>query len=123
MDAVTEYFARHYTLVMDNDQGTYNEVRAAVQMITGESDITVSQYRAMSSTERMTEFGTTIGEKVLDLVEEWYLSAIEETTDTVGGMLIREIMITNGSEMAWALADHYMPEDSEADEFFGDDET
>jgi hypothetical protein len=123
MNAVVEYFVRHYTLVLDNDQASYDDIREAVQTITRDSDVTKAQYLAMSETERMGAFGSAIGERVLDMIGEWYNAALTGRENSLGGSLIREIMIESDSDIAWALARHYMPEDSEADEFFADDET
>lgn len=123
MTTIVEYFVRHYTLVLDNDQATYDDVREAVQEITRASDVTVSQYRAMTESERMNAFGSEIGEKVLDLIGGWYSAALVGREDSVGGMLIREIMIETDSDVAWHLGKHYLPEDNEADEFFNADET
>jgi hypothetical protein len=123
MTTIVEYFVRHYTLVLDNDQYPYNEVRRAIREITRDSDVTKSQYLAMSETDRMGAFGSAIGEKVLEMVGEWYADAIDGREDSIGGMLIRGIMIESDSDIAWELARHYMPEDSEADEFFSDDDS
>lgn len=119
---VVEYFVRHYTLVLDNDQGLYNAVRAAVRDVTTDSDVTLTQYRAMSEVDRFKEFGSAIGDKVLDLVGEWYNAAIEDRENTPGAMLISEIMIESDSDIAWQLGKYYLPETNEADEFFSDED-
>jgi hypothetical protein len=121
MYTLVEYFVRHYSLVLDNDQYTHSAVQEAIQEITKSSDVTAAQYRAMSATDRATEFASSIGEKVLELIGEWYNEAIEGREDSVGGLLIREIMIDNGSEIGWELGKNYLPEDSDADEFFNED--
>jgi hypothetical protein len=121
MTTVIEYFVRHYTLVLDNDQGLYNAVRTVIREVTKSADVTVSQYRAMSREDRATEFAGDIGEKVLDLVGERYLAAIEGREDTAGGMLIREIMIESDSGISWELGKHYLPESDDAGDFFDED--
>jgi hypothetical protein len=121
MDSIIEYFTRHYTLVLDNDQGTYNAVREIIGEILSESDTTLTDYRAMSDDERSSAFAEALGSRVLDMIEEWYLDEIKEQ-DSAGAKLIREIMITNGSSLAWELGKHYLPENDDAAEFLSDDD-
>lgn len=125
MMTLVEYFVHHYALVLNNDQGPYNYIRDEIKRITRGSDVTLSQYLAMSEEDRATEFAMPIGEKILETIGEWYAEAIEGREDTPGGLLIREIMIESDSDVAWQLGKQYLPEDSEAEEFFieGDDES
>lgn len=121
MDTVIEYFVRHYTLVMNNDQSTHYVVREVIREVLSDSDVTLTQYRAMTAHDRAVEFASAIGGRVLDLIDEWYLDQIKER-DSIGGLLIREIMYTSGDDLGFALGRSYLPEDDDADNFFSDDE-
>lgn len=122
MSELIEYFTRHYTLVLDNDQGSYNAVRAATrEAITEETpDVTLAQYVAMSTEDRATAYAYTIGASILALVEEWTDELLDEHHDTMGALLIREVLLTDGHDLAYALGEHYMPDDSDAQEFLSD---
>lgn len=122
MGELVEYFTHHYTVVLDNDQESYLEVRRAVrEAIVEESpELTLAGYRAMGRDERVTAFAYTIGASVLALVEEWTDEAIGGRELETGGQLIKEVLITNGSDMAYALGEYYMPEDGDAAEFLTD---
>lgn len=124
MSELVEYFARHYTLVIDNDQGSYNAAYAAAReaILEETPDVTLSQYRAMDSDVRSTAYAEAIGANVLALIEEWTDELLDEHHDTIGALLIREVLITTGSDIAYKLGEHYMPESSDADEFLTDDD-
>lgn len=123
MSELVEYFVRHYSLVLDNDRGSYNAVRRAVRdAVEGESpELTLSEYRAMSAGERRDAFAEPIGAAVLELVDEWVGEVLGDRGD-VGALLIREVLMTNGSSLAWALGESYIPEDADAAEFLFDED-
>ena len=125
MSELVEYFARHYTLVLDNDQGSYHAVRDAVREAMREEtpDLTVSGYRAMADDERRSTYAYTIGASVLGLIEEWTDEIMDQSDDGIGALLIREVLITNGSDLADELGRHYLPEDNDIDNFLDADDT
>jgi hypothetical protein len=124
MSELTDYFVRHYTLVLNNYEEMYHSAISNVKRVTRDSDVTPSQYRAMSHDDRVKEFAGPIGESVLQLVEAWCFEALTDN-DHPGTRLMTEIMIFNGSDLESALGETYLPEDSEADVYFieGDDES
>lgn len=123
MSSIVEYFVRHYTLVLDNDQGPYLAVRAVVREHLRDQDITLSAYRAMSVEDRATDYAGEVGEKILNLIGEWLEAVIDQDNrDNIGMLLIREIMITSDSDVAWELGKHYLPDTGDADVFLDDDD-
>lgn len=124
MSELIEYFVRHYTLVLDNDQGPYEACREAARAaILGETpDLTLAQYQGMNEHERINNYAQAVGEQVLLLIEEWTDELLQQHDDGVGVLLIREVLITNGSDLAYELGKHYLPEDEDATDFL-DDET
>jgi hypothetical protein len=123
MSDIVEYFVRHYTLVLDNDQGPYHAVRAVVREHLRDQDISLSAYRAMSVEDRETAYAGEVGEKILTLIDEWLEGVIDDDNrDDIGMLLIREIMITSDSDVAWELGKHYLPETGDADNFLDDEE-
>lgn len=121
MSEIVEYFTRHYSLVIDNDQGTYNAAQDVVRSVLTDSDVSLTEYLGMDEAERNKRFADDIGTRILELVEEWVSAALGERTDP-GTLLIREAMALNGGSLAYALGKHYMPENSEASEYLSDDE-
>lgn len=116
---LTEYFVKHYSEVIDNDESTYREAtRAAVGVVRG-SDITRSEWLALSGKERETRFADEIGSAIMDLITEW----CEELDDLSGpaALLVREIMIFSSSDIAYGLGCHFMPEDAEVADLLDDD--
>jgi hypothetical protein len=125
MSDLIEYFTRHYSLVIDNDQGMYNAAWSAVREVTKASEVTVSQYRAMDEGTRRTAFASEIGDKLLELVREWCEAVTDEYHGTPGQMLISEVMIydnAGSSDLAWALGADYLPENDDADDYFAEDD-
>lgn len=116
MDRLTEYFVRHYTLVIDNDQSTYWPAISAAKRVMRESDVTPAQYRAMSSQERADTFASEIGSRLIDLIQGWCEEALIDR-DHPGALLMNEIMIFGDSDIEYHLGAHYLPEDSELDEY------
>lgn len=128
MSDLIEYFVRHYTLLLDN--GPYFACQAATRAAILEEtpEVTLAEYRAMSEEDRITTYAESIGASILGLIEEWTDQVLdsyegEHGRNDIGLTLIREVLITNGSDMAYELGKHYLPEDSEADEFLTDDDT
>lgn len=75
----------------------------------------------MSESDRAGNYANEIGSLILDELDEW----VEMTLDGREGMgtdLIREIMIFSDSELAYRLGMHYMPENSDAEDFLSDDD-
>src|SRR3954470_19663973 len=127
MSDLVEYFIRHYSLVIDNDQGMYNAAWSAVSEVTKASDVTVSQYRAMDEETRRTTFAHEIGERLLSLVREWCDEVTEWYVGTPGAALISGIMIYDGEsgELTWRLGCDYLPEEDSVDfdDYFAEDES
>lgn len=123
MSELTDYFVRHYSLVINNDQGSYLAACAEIGSITRASGVTVSEYLAMDDKERRSRFAEEIGEALLDLVREW---CEKEITDchygSPGQLLVSEIMRYDGADLAWELGTNFLPENAEADSYFAEDE-
>lgn len=119
---LVDYFVRHYTLVMDNDQGPYFEcIRATHEAILAESpDLTLAEYLAMNDSQRETAYAAEIGAGILGLIEEWTDEVMDASGDGIGAQLIRAVLITNG--VAYELGKHYMPENGDAPDFLSDEE-
>jgi hypothetical protein len=115
MSELIEYFARHYSLVIDNTEYSYNEAcRVAREAVLEETpEVTAEQYAAMSTADRETAYAYAIGTGILALVEEWTDELLDEHEGTMGAQLLHEIRITNGSDMAYELGTHYIPEPSD----------
>lgn len=112
---LVEYFVRHYTLVIDNTESTYGSAVNAAKTVMLESAVTVSEYKAMSNTERAERFASEIGDRIISLIQGWCEEAISDRNHP-GSLLMSEIMIFADSEIEWYLGKHYLPEESE----FGD---
>jgi hypothetical protein len=113
MSELIDYFVRSYTLAMDNDEGAYGEaMRVTHEAIFEETpDITREAYRAMSDEDRVTAYAEAIGTKVLELIDGWVDELLGRfDDDEIGALLIRETLRTNGSDLAWELGKHYIPE-------------
>lgn len=113
MSELIDYFVRHYTLVLDNDQVTYDMVTETARDVVVEEEPSMEEYRTMSAAERVDNYADAIGEKILELIDEWLDEVVIGHSATPGGLLIREIMLTNGSDLERKLGEHYMPEDSD----------
>lgn len=119
MSEVTEYFLRHYTLVIDNDQASYWPAVAAAKQVLLDSGVTFGEYESMSRRERADRFASDIGDKIIDLIIDWWADV---PTGGVGWQLAAEVMILADSELEWALGDHYMPETGDAEDYLPGDE-
>lgn len=108
---LVDYFVRHYTLVLDNEQGSYNEaLRVTREAILEETpDVTRDAYRAMTEDQRNIEYAPYIGAKILALIEEWTGEIIDEH-DGIGAQLLNAVRITSGHDIGWELGVHYMPD-------------
>jgi hypothetical protein len=126
MSDLIEYFVRHYTLVLDNDQGSYLAVCEAVKEAIREvaPDMSAATYRAMPADKRRAMFAYNIGCNVLAIIEESTQEIIDAHDGTQGALLISEVLITNGYDMSDALGEYYLPESADAEDFFtgADDE-
>lgn len=121
MSELTEYFVRHYTLVLDNNQGSYLAATDIGVRAVRQSDITRRKWLGMSVTDRNKRFADDIGSEILDMIAE----ACEETlpgNDSLGELLMREIMIFSSGEIGYALGCHYLPEDSAIVDLLDDDD-
>lgn len=118
MSEIADYFVRHYTLVLDNDAIPHSWVESVVRQVVKESEVTLSEYLAMSDEDRESTFAAQIGEQILNQIDEWIDEATKDSPELVR-LLIRELIITNGdSYIAWLLGKYYLPENSNASEFF-----
>ena len=122
MSQITEYFVRHYSLVINNDQESYNGARSIVRDVTRSSGVTVSEYQAMTDDERHSRFAQVIGEEILTMIRESVENVTDKASGTFGAMIITEAMNLDGGDMEWALGAGFLPEDNEADEFFDEDD-
>jgi len=124
MSELTEYFLRHYTLVLDNDQGTHEAVRKVVRDFFREEEVPLAEYLGMSVRERADRFASELGERILNLISEWIEEWVPDRRAGVGAELIHECMFLAGGsqELEWALGDHYLPEDVDADNFMDDED-
>lgn len=120
MMTLVEYFTRHYTLVLDNDQGSYNACNSAARDVLTESGITLAEYKALTSKERAERFASEIGDRIMTMIGEWFGEAV--STDSIGGTFASEIMILADTEIEYELGDHYMPEDSDVEDYLADGE-
>lgn len=116
MTTLTEYFVRHYTLVLDNDQSTYYAAVSAAKRAMRDSDVTLTQYLAMTTQERESRFAAEIGDKIADLIMGWCDEALIDR-DHPGALLMQEIMIYTDDDINRQLGAHYLPEDADADEY------
>lgn len=123
MSEITEYFVRRYSLVINNDQESYNAAMSIVRGITRASGVTVSEYRGMTEEQRHAQFASAIGSEILDMVRESCENVTDKAAGTFGQLLITEAMNYSGGDLEWALGVDFLPEDNEAEEYFdGDDE-
>lgn len=126
MDTLVEYFLRHYTLVIDNDQYAYNTVNEIARTVVKDSGATLAEYKAQNTKQRNEAYASVIGEPIMDQIEEWYTDALDEdgsnANRSVGDTLIREIMITSDTEIAYKLGKHFMPEDIDMEEYLSDND-
>jgi hypothetical protein len=121
MSELTEYFRRHLTLVLDNDQISHEEVNRIARDYIVNEEITMEEYRGMTTRTRADQFAAGIGEQILEYVNE----RVEEVIGgdrSLGALLIGEIMLGSDTELEWALGDHYMPEDSDMEGLLDEDE-
>lgn len=121
MSEVTEYFLRHYTLVIDNSEMSHRAANRAGRRVLIDSGVTFKEYEAMSERERADRFASDIGSKVIELIDGWYHESVTDA-QYIGSQLSGEVMILADSELEWALGDHYMPETSDAEEFLPADD-
>lgn len=120
MSELTEYFVRHYTLVMDNDYATYHAVTDLAQERVRDSGITRAGWLALDVSARELQFASYIGEAVLNMISALCDEALSDH-DHPGGLLMREIMIFSSSDIEYAIGCHYMPEDADIAELLEDD--
>lgn len=122
MSELVEYFVHHYTLVMDNDQGTQNACLRATRDALGEQGATLAGYVGMTDEERRTSYASAVGANILALIEEWTDEVLDEHEGSVGVALIRDVLITNGSDIAYELGAHYLPDSDDASDFLDEDD-
>lgn len=115
MNSIVEYFTRHITLVLDNEQSSHDHATAIARDIIREDGITAPEWHAMDTQHREEVYAPQIGEAILAWLEEVIGEVIDSERDAIwlGEQLIREIMIWSDSELEYALGSHYMPEDSD----------
>jgi hypothetical protein len=121
MSELTDFFVRHFSLVLDNDQAAYKQVNEVIRDYFDGQDVTASQYQQMSSEAREFQFAAELGEAVMGRVAEW-ISEAADSVEGIAAMLIREIMLGNGSDIEYGMGVHYLPETDDAGDFLDDDE-
>lgn len=121
MGSVLDYFVRHITLVLDNDEVTYNRMARTAIRIVRNSGVTVSEWKKMNSEDRRDEYAMKIGERLVEIIEDEYLA--EAVSDgTVGAQLISEVMITGDSAFVYEIGSHYIPEDADVVDLLDDED-
>ena len=121
MGSVLDYFVRHITLVLDNDEATYNRMTRTAIRIVRNSGVTVSEWKKMNSEDRRDEYAMKIGERLVEIIEDEYLA--EAVSDgTVGAQLISEVMITGDSAFVYEIGSHYIPEDADVVDLLDDED-
>ena len=120
MDELTEYFRRHYTLILDNDQYSYELAREIAREAVVNEMPTMSEYRVMSLGERSDNYAVAIGEAILEAVYELIVEALGDH-NSLASMMVREIL-PNWSELAGALGEHYMPETEDMEGLLDEDD-
>ncbi len=117
---LTNYFVRHYTLVIDNDQSSYDAATRVAKRVVRKSGITRAEWLALSTKEREERFAGEIGDEIMDLVNAWFTEAV--VNDSIGGMLAHEVMVLADSEIQWYLGKHYTPEDADIVDLLDDED-
>ncbi len=117
---LVKFWTRHVTLVLDNTESTQQAVNRRVRDVMRDSGLTLPEYRQMDSSGRMSAVGSEIGSAVLDyacdLMESVYADSASRGESAA--LLIGDLLPSRGdSELEWALADHYLPEESDVAEW------
>lgn len=120
MSELVEYFTRHITLVIDNDQASYWPATRAAVRVVRDSGVTRSEWLALDAKARRERFAEPIGDKIMELVNAWFTEAV--VPDSIGGQIAHEVMILADSELEWALGAHYIPDDADIVDLLDDDE-
>jgi hypothetical protein len=121
MSELTDYFVRHYTLVLDNEQGSSEAVNEAAREVVAADGVTLAEYKALSTQERNHRFAAAIGDRVIDLIAEWF-DAIRPEHDSTGWLLATEVMQLGDSQIQRGLGEHYMPEDDDMENVLDEDD-
>lgn len=118
---IAQYLLDGYTLVIDNTADAYHAAVYAAREVVIDSEVTLSEYRAMNAEERESAYAQAIGDRIEELLDDWTRPMVEGAT--IGHLLIAQIYDTSGGWLKWSLGKHYMPDPDEADEFLteGDD--
>lgn len=119
---LVEYFVRHYTLVIDNDQSTYRAATYAARQVVRDSDITRTEWLALSTQEREERFADDIGDAILSLIENWCDEALVDR-DNRGALIMREVMIFGDSDIGYGLGQHFMPKDADIADLLDDEDS
>jgi hypothetical protein len=114
--AVTDYFVRHYTLVIDNNETAYEAVTAAATEVVLDSGISRSAWLGLAPTQRLNRYALKIGRGVLDRVTDWCREVAPPDTGHPGSQLIYETLAFRDPDVAIALGEHYMPTDDDIPE-------
>lgn len=121
MSELTEYFVRHYTLVMDNDQTLYRSATARGVRAVRDADLTRAQWEALSVADREEMFAQTIGSDILETLGSLCDEALIDR-DHPGALLMREVMIFSSYDIEYAIGCHYLPEDADIVDLLADDD-
>lgn len=122
MSEITEFFVRHYGLVINNRQELYNVVTAAALAVVRDSDITRTDWLALSVQQREGRYAQDIGAKVIALIQRWVTSALPPQRDHAGAMLIREVMVTDTGDVSYGLGCLFLPDDALVADLLADDD-
>lgn len=117
---VIEYLTRHITLVLDNDQWSHEHVNALARNVIREDGLTAPEWLTMDAQHREELYAGQIGELTLGFVEDVIDARLQGDSESLGALLIREIIMGHGSSLAYALGVHYMPEDSDMEDVLPD---
>lgn len=113
MSELTDYFVRHYTLVLDNEQRTHNQTLRAARRVVVDSGVSLAEYKAMPLVKREELYAEAIGDRIGEIIES-------EAGNLP--MIASEVMMHYDGQVQWGLGKHYMPEDSDMDGYLDEDE-
>jgi hypothetical protein len=122
MSELIEYFVRHYTLVLDNTESTHKHVTGLAQGVVKNSDLTLTEWKGLTTAERNERFASDIGSLVIDAIEEYVDADVPGADSGIGAALVRELLILGSSDLEYELGKHYMPEDSDVEKYLTDED-
>jgi hypothetical protein len=121
MGELTDYFTRHITLVLDNDQRSYGMATGIAREVVAERAPTLGEYRAMAERDRVSEYASDIGERILDQLHELVDDALPEG-GSLARLLVMELMPFGTGDLAYAVGEHYVPDPDDMEGVLDEDE-